>query len=122
MPASGPNCSVAMPTDPVLITPPGDRMASTDRIVLIDDDRVVGEIVSALARSMNLQCSVTRSPEEFFDRIRPDTDIILLDLVMPEMDGIEILRLLGERHCKARIILMSGVNIRVIETAKKLAQ
>jgi EAL domain-containing protein (putative c-di-GMP-specific phosphodiesterase class I) len=42
--------------------------------------------------------------------------------VMPEMDGIEILRLLGERNCKARIILMSGINIRVIETAKKLAQ
>ncbi len=97
-------------------------MASADRIVLIDDDRVVGEIVSALAKAMDLQCSVTRSPEEFFDRVRPDTDVILLDLVMPEMDGIEILRLLGERHCKARIILMSGVNIRVIETAKKLAQ
>ena len=48
--------------------------------------------------------------------------LILLDLVMPEMDGIEILRLLGERNCKARIVLMSGINIRVIETAKKLAQ
>jgi EAL domain-containing protein (putative c-di-GMP-specific phosphodiesterase class I)/CheY-like chemotaxis protein len=97
-------------------------MSSADRIVLIDDDRVVGEIVSALANAMDLQCSVTRSANEFFDRVRPDTDVILLDLVMPEMDGIEILRLLGERNCKARIILMSGVNIRVIETAKKLAQ
>jgi len=97
-------------------------MDSADRIVLIDDDRVVGEIVSALAKAMDLPCSVTRSAEEFFDRVRPDTDVILLDLVMPEMDGIEILRLLGERQCKARIILMSGVNIRVIETAKKLAQ
>src|SRR5215831_2095859 len=122
MPTSGPNCSVALATDSVFITPPGERMDSADRIVLIDDDRVVGEIVSALAKAMDLPCSVTRSAEEFFDRVRPDTDVILLDLVMPEMDGIEILRLLGERQCKARIILMSGVNIRVIETAKKLAQ
>jgi EAL domain-containing protein (putative c-di-GMP-specific phosphodiesterase class I)/CheY-like chemotaxis protein len=122
MPVSGPNCSVAVATETVFIPPPGVKMTSADRIVLIDDDRVVGEIVSALAKSMDLQCSVTRSPEEFFDRVRPDTDVILLDLVMPEMDGIEILRLLGERQCKARIILMSGVNIRVIETAKKLAQ
>ncbi|HEY2466844.1 MAG TPA: EAL domain-containing response regulator [Terracidiphilus sp.] len=97
-------------------------MSSSDRIVLIDDDRVVGEIVSALAKAMSLQCDVTRTPEEFFDRISPETSVILLDLVMPEMDGIEILRLLGERNCKARIILMSGINIRVIETAKKLAQ
>ncbi|MGA9241082.1 MAG: EAL domain-containing response regulator [Silvibacterium sp.] len=97
-------------------------MSSSDRIVLIDDDRVVGEIVSALAKAMGLKCDVTRTPEEFFKRVGPDTTLILLDLVMPEMDGIEILRLLGERNCKARIVLMSGINIRVIETAKKLAQ
>jgi EAL domain-containing protein (putative c-di-GMP-specific phosphodiesterase class I) len=97
-------------------------MSAGDRILLIDDDRVVGEIVSALARAMGLQCDVTRTSEEFFNRIGPETTLILLDLVMPEMDGIEILRLLGERNCRARIVLMSGINIRVIETAKKLAQ
>ena len=41
---------------------------------------------------------------------------------MPEMDGIEVLRLLGERQCKARILLMSGMDKRVLETAEKLAQ
>ena len=97
-------------------------MSPIDRIVVIDDDRVVGEIVSALAKGMGLECDVARTPDDFFKCVGPNTAIILLDLVMPEMDGIEILRLLGEQNCKARIILMSGINIRVIETAKKLAQ
>src|SRR5579859_3313010 len=97
-------------------------MTSSARIVLIDDDRVVGEIVSALAKAMGLQCEITRTSDEFFSRVGPDTTLILLDLVMPDMDGIEILRLLGERNCRAHIILMSGINIRVIETAKKLAE
>jgi len=97
-------------------------MSSADKIVVIDDDRVVGEIVQALADAMGLPCDVTRSPEDFFDHVNAETTLILLDLVMPEMDGIEILRLLGEKKCKARIVLMSGINIRVIETAKKLAQ
>jgi EAL domain-containing protein (putative c-di-GMP-specific phosphodiesterase class I) len=41
--------------------------------------------------------------------------------MMPGMDGIEVLRLLGERRCNARILLMSGVDKRVLETAEKLA-
>src|SRR3569833_473034 len=122
MPPSRQACSVATATKIAFPDPTGDRMSSTDKIVLIDDDRVVGEIVSGLANSMGLQCAVTRTPDEFFGHIGPETGVIILDLVMPEMDGIEILRLLGERNCKARIILMSGINIRVIETAKKLAQ
>ena len=116
------NYPVALVPEAVFAATPGEQMPSGDRIVLIDDDRVVGEIVSALAKAMGLQCDITRTPGQFFERIGPDTTLILLDLVMPEMDGIEILRLLGERNCKARIVLMSGINIRVIETAKKLAQ
>jgi EAL domain-containing protein (putative c-di-GMP-specific phosphodiesterase class I)/CheY-like chemotaxis protein len=122
MPYSDQEFTVACALDAVFAATPGEQMSSGNRIVLIDDDRVVGEIVSALAKAMGLQCDITRTPEDFFGRIGPDTTLILLDLVMPEMDGIEILRLLGERNCKARIVLMSGINIRVIETAKKLAQ
>src|SRR3569833_3194865 len=122
MPLSRPACSVAVAADTVFPTVPGESMARADKIVLIDDDRVVGEVVSGLASAMGLHCAVTRTPDEFFRHIGAETGVILLDLVMPEMDGIEILRLLGERNCKARIILMSGINIRVIETAKKLAQ
>jgi len=116
------NCPVVLAPGAVFAATPGEAMSSGDRIVLIDDDRVVCEIVSALAKAMGLQCDVTRTPEQFFEHVGPETTLILLDLVMPEMDGIEILRLLGERNCKARIVLMSGINIRVIETAKKLAQ
>jgi len=122
MPYSDHDFPVAYAPDAVFAARSGEQMSPGNRIVLIDDDRVVGEIVSALAMAMGLKCDITRTPEDFFERIGPDTTLILLDLVMPEMDGIEILRLLGERHCKARIVLMSGINIRVIETAKKLAQ
>jgi EAL domain-containing protein (putative c-di-GMP-specific phosphodiesterase class I)/FixJ family two-component response regulator len=97
-------------------------MANSDRILVIDDDRVVCELVSALAITMGLSCDAARDPGSFQDQVTPDTSLILLDLMMPGMDGIEVLRLLGERRCKARILLMSGMDKRVLETAEKLAR
>lgn len=97
-------------------------MIAAGKILVIDDDIAVGEIVCASARAMGMNCTVTREPLTVIDLVTPDTRMILLDLMMPGMDGVEVLRLLGERQCKAGIVLMSGINIRVIETAKRLAQ
>jgi EAL domain-containing protein (putative c-di-GMP-specific phosphodiesterase class I)/CheY-like chemotaxis protein len=97
-------------------------MITTGKVLVIDDDSDVGEIVSATAQAMELPCDTTTEPMTFFKLFTPDTSLILLDLMMPEMDGIEVLRLLGDRHCKASIVLMSGIDKRVIETARKLAQ
>jgi CheY-like chemotaxis protein len=41
---------------------------------------------------------------------------------MPEIDGIELLRMLGQARCSARVVLMSGVDNRVMETAKEWAE
>jgi EAL domain-containing protein (putative c-di-GMP-specific phosphodiesterase class I)/FixJ family two-component response regulator len=97
-------------------------MAKTDRILVIDDDTVVCELVSALAMTMGLACDIARDPSNFLDSVTPEISLILLDLMMPGMDGIEVLRLLGDRKVKARILLMSGMDKRVLETAERLAQ
>ncbi|MGA8041914.1 MAG: EAL domain-containing response regulator [Terracidiphilus sp.] len=97
-------------------------MTAANHILVVDDDGVVGSLVSAMARSMGLHCVVTKDAATCHKLVTPETAVILLDLVMPDMDGIEVLRLLGEQKCKARIVLMSGMDKRVIETANKLAR
>ncbi|HTB98558.1 MAG TPA: EAL domain-containing response regulator [Terracidiphilus sp.] len=96
-------------------------MANDHRILVIDDDNTICEVVSALARTLGFDCATTKDAATLTDSISPDIDLILLDLVMPGMDGIEVLRMLGERRCRAQILLMSGVDKRVLETAEKLA-
>ena len=97
-------------------------MTLTQKILVIDDEGDVGEFVSAAAHAIGFDCTTTIDATEFLKALTPDTSLILLDLMMPQMDGIELLRLLGERKCKASIVLMSGVGKRIIETAEQLAQ
>lgn len=49
-------------------------------------------------------------------------DVILLDLQMPEMDGVEFVRHLGELRFPGSLILISAEDERIIETARKLAR
>ena len=97
-------------------------IAAKQIVLVIDDDGDMGELVCATARSMGFQCAVTKDAVTFLEKLSADTTLILLDLMMPEMDGIELLRLLGERKCKADIVLLSGVGKRVMESAGQLAQ
>jgi EAL domain-containing protein (putative c-di-GMP-specific phosphodiesterase class I) len=100
----------------------GETMTPAQKILVIDDEGDVGEFVSATAQALGFDCTSTTDATAFLKALTPDTSLILLDLMMPEMDGIELLRLLGERKCKASIVLMSGVGKRVMETAEQLAQ
>lgn len=99
-----------------------ETMKPIQRILVIDDEGDVGDFVCAAAQGMSFDCTVTTDATSFLAALTPDTTFILLDLIMPEMDGIELLRLLGQGKCAAGIILMSGVGKRVLETASQLAQ
>jgi EAL domain-containing protein (putative c-di-GMP-specific phosphodiesterase class I)/FixJ family two-component response regulator len=99
-----------------------ETMTPTQKILVIDDEGDVGEFVSAAAQAMGLDCTATTDAKSFLDKLTPDTTLILIDLLMPEMDGVELLRMLSEQKCKAGIVLMSGVGKRVMETAEQLAQ
>jgi EAL domain-containing protein (putative c-di-GMP-specific phosphodiesterase class I) len=97
-------------------------MTASPKILVVDDESDVGEFVFAAAQGMGFECAVTTDAKTFLEALTPDTTLILLDLLMPEIDGVELLRLLGEQKCKAGIVLMSGVGKRVRETAEQLAQ
>jgi EAL domain-containing protein (putative c-di-GMP-specific phosphodiesterase class I)/CheY-like chemotaxis protein len=100
----------------------GETMAIPQRILVIDDEPDVGKLVCAAAKAMGLHCAATTDASIFLKELTSDITLILLDLMMPGMDGVELLRQLAQQECKACIILMSGVGSRVLETAEQLAQ
>jgi len=96
-------------------------MTNFATILVVDDEPDVGDFIAAAAERLDLQCIHTTDAGALPELLTPQITLILLDLMMPEMDGVEALRLLSELRCKAGIVLMSGISGRVLETAEKLA-
>ena len=65
---------------------------NTRRLLILDDDPGVGQTIELIARASGFETRFTSSPDDFFqgvDEWRPDH--IAIDLIMPEMDGVEVL-------------------------------
>ena len=77
---------------------------------MIDDEAGVGELISATARRLGLQCSATTDPKTFMDTLSPDTSLVILDLLMPEMDGIEATRIIRETLAVQPVIIALTAN------------
>jgi EAL domain-containing protein (putative c-di-GMP-specific phosphodiesterase class I)/ActR/RegA family two-component response regulator len=92
------------------------------RLLILDDDLAVGQTLALVGEGIGMESRLTTGVEEFFaalDEWNPTH--ITVDLVMPEMDGIEVMRRLSARECRARIIISSGVGDRILDAARRSA-
>lgn len=96
-------------------------MTDLPNILVIDDDALIGQFLSRVSVGLGMHCVYAASAARFLELLTPSISLILLDLRMPGMDGVELLRILSERKCKTPIILMSGIDRRTLETAERLA-
>jgi EAL domain-containing protein (putative c-di-GMP-specific phosphodiesterase class I)/CheY-like chemotaxis protein len=96
-------------------------MTNAAHILVIDDDNDIRELIAAAVESVGLRCTAISDAANLPLLLTPDINLIFLDLMMPQMDGIEVLRMLGQLGSTTGIVLMSGISKRVMETAEKLA-
>jgi EAL domain-containing protein (putative c-di-GMP-specific phosphodiesterase class I)/FixJ family two-component response regulator len=92
------------------------------RILILDDDPDVAQTIQWVTESLGFEAEFVTNPEEFFQKLaQTSPDIITIDLAMPELDGVEIMRVLAERKCRAKIVISSGMGARVLDAAKRSA-
>ena len=97
-------------------------MTNSRSTLVLDDDPVIGQFLARLGCILHLSCEFATTAERFLELLHPETCLIFLDLMVPGTDGIQLLRLLSERGCKTPIIIMSGIDCRVLETAERLGK
>jgi len=92
------------------------------RILVIDDDALVARVMAEALQSEGNDVVVARGGEEGLRAIeenRPDG--VFLDIVMPGMDGVEVLRHIRERAPDLPVIILTGwASERQIDEARKL--
>ncbi len=90
-------------------------------LIVVDDEFAFADFVAKVATGAGYDVTVAETAADFrrlTERVWPR--VLVLDLYMPDTDGIELLRELKERHCDSRIILLSGTDGRVLDAAYRL--
>ncbi|MDX8411957.1 MAG: response regulator [Mariprofundaceae bacterium] len=84
-----------MPADPI--------------VHIVDDDEAIRDSLSLLLRAASLNVMAFASPRQFIDSLEVRMPCcVLLDVRMPELSGLEVLRQLSKRHPPIPVIMMTA--------------
>ena len=92
------------------------------RLLFVDDEE---ELVSAVVERLELRAINAvgaTSGDEALQRLREDDfDVLIIDVKMPGIDGLDVLRTVGRRHPGVKVVLMTGHgSSRDSETGRRL--
>jgi EAL domain-containing protein (putative c-di-GMP-specific phosphodiesterase class I) len=92
------------------------------RLLVLDDDPDMCAFVVSAATSVGYQATSSTDFDGFAASLTRDTSVVVLDLVMPEVDGIQVLRYLSSQNYASDVILISGYDKKVLKVAGQLAE
>lgn len=93
------------------------------RLLVVDDDPEFGEFVRKVALQVTYQVEVVTDGNAFkrcHEKFKPT--IVVLEIVMPGVDGLELMQWLAERKSTVHLIIASGYAPMYADLARKLAQ
>lgn len=97
-------------------------MTTMTRLLILDDDPLTGQTIANIAVMAGVDARYVDEPSVFFQQVKDwQPDFIALDLVMPRMDGVQVMVELARLGCHAEIIISSGVGGRVLDAAARSA-
>jgi len=78
-------------------------MAYTRKILLVDDERELIETVRPFLEARGYQVVIAYNGREALEKVKDSPDLILLDIMMPGLDGLEVLRRLRNDDSTSKI-------------------
>jgi PAS domain S-box-containing protein len=105
LPAAG--VERAEPAPPPGIAPPG----AGERLLVVDDEAVIARVVSEQLRRLGYVVTSVNDPEDALELVAEDPedfDLLLTDLQMPRMDGVELAARVARLRPELPVVLSTG--------------
>ena len=91
------------------------------RLLLIDDEPALAAFVAKAADMCGFDPVIAEQDQEFRDRFQQHRpQMVVLDLGMPGMDGVELLRFLADEDYADPVLIISGFDRRILDSAFRL--
>src|SRR5687768_16804427 len=88
-------------------------------MLIVDDQAQYGDFIAKVARTIGFEAEAIERVDAFLLRLEMfQPTVVVIDLVMPEMDGVALLRALRDRNCTAAILVTSGLDVRTLSWAE----
>jgi len=82
---------------------------------------MICKFVKIFAESGGLEVITVTDSRDFPDSYRTDVKLIFLDLHMPAIDGVELLRFLADNRSESMVMILSGADEDILAAAKNIA-
>lgn len=90
-------------------------------LLIVDDEIDFGKFVGEVGEGLGYEVTVTNSAVDFMKSYRShQPSVIVMDMVMPGVDGVELIGWLAQQKCTSRILVVTGYNPRYVELAENL--
>lgn len=102
--------ALQMPEAPVIVNAEQKRsLKMAEKVLLVDDEKDFLEVMAERMAARGIEVSTASSAAEAIRLAEKESfDAIIVDLMMPEMDGIEALKLLKKKKPETQVILLTG--------------
>ena len=83
------------------------------KLLVVDDESEICEFLKSFFEERNYNVVTANSGEQALDRLKSDKpQVVLLDIKMPGMDGVQTLREIKAKHPRVKVIMVTAIETR----------
>ena len=94
--------------------PTGDILEGSETILFVDDEEMIIEVAEEMIKRLGYKALVAQSGKmaiEMYEAHKERIDMVILDMIMPDMNGGEVYDRIKEKNPEVKVLLSSGYSI-----------